>query len=98
MTMAFKHSDWQTNSQTLFQRIAEADKSAVVECMNVYGDFVWCAVKRFTNSDEEAETLVQSVFNDIWQFAGRFDSSKLNENDFISLIIRHRLRQSSAIH
>lgn len=79
--------------QTILQRIAGADKSAVGECLNAYGDFVWQLVRKYSASDADAGKMVQEVFEDIWQYAGRYDSAKLSENDFISMLVRHRLRE-----
>lgn len=82
-------------SQTILQRIANADKSAADECLNVYGDFVWQLVRKYSQSDADAGKMVQEVFNDIWEYARRYDSAKLSENDFISMLVRHRLRQKN---
>lgn len=80
-------------SKTIMQRIADADKSAVVECLNAYGNFVWRTVRKVSSSDKDAEAIVENVFADICKYAKRFSSANLSENDFILMLIRNRLRQ-----
>lgn len=81
------------SSQTILQRVAKADKTAVTDCLNAYGSFVWRVVRNQNFTPEESEKIVQDVFSDIWQFAGRYDSMKFSEDDFILMLIRHRLRR-----
>ena len=95
--MALRHINLEitSQSQTILQRVAIADKSAINDCLNTYGNFVWRTVRKCSISDTDAEKMVQDVFKDIWQYAARYDSAKFSEDDFISLLIRHRLRQKN---
>lgn len=82
------------NSGNIFQRIAGNDKSAVEDCLETYGDLIWGVVKRFVKTEKDAESIVQDIFRDIFNYAGRYESSKLSENDFIALLIRQRLKNA----
>ena len=75
MAMALRHINLEitSQSQTILQRIAAADKSAINECLNTYGDFVWQTVRKHSESNTGAEKMVQEVFKDIWQYAARYD-------------------------
>ena len=76
---------------TILPRIAQGDENAVAECMSQYSNLIWMLAKKYTQTIEDAEDAVQEVFLEIWQNAGRFDSSKASEITFISLIARRRL-------
>ena len=88
-------SVYQTNqsreSSTILPRIVKADKSAVENCIDTYGNLVWAMAREHTNSLEEAEIVTREIFLDIWRYAGRCDSTKFEEPAFIILIARRRL-------
>ena len=79
------------NSLTMFQRIAKNDQTAIADCVDRYGNLIWALARKFTVSTEEAEIAAREIFTDIWQFAGRFDSTDLDEPIFITRIARRRL-------
>lgn len=81
----------QTNPTAIFTRIAQADKSAARECIDVYGNMVWALAKQFTNSAAEAEKAVPEIFADIWQNAAFCDLEISEERVWIALIARRRL-------
>lgn len=80
-----------TNSPAIFQRIAERDKSAVADCVEIYGNFIWAMARKFTASREEAEAATLEIFKDIWQYSRRADQTETAENVLIALIARRRL-------
>lgn len=89
-------SSFSTKNQTekgsdILQRIAEDDKTAVEQCLNVYGGLVWALAKKYCYTREDIEDAVQDIFIDIWKYAGRFDAEKSPEVSFITLIARRRL-------
>ena len=77
-------------ARTVFQRLAQLDKTAVKDCIDSYGNFIWALAKSKTNSLEEAESLTLEIFQDIWKYAERFDSNKSDETTFISVIAHRR--------
>lgn len=78
-------------SLATLSRIALADKSAVKECVDIYGGMVWSLAKKFTGSAGDAEKVVQEIFTDIWENAGRCDLTITDEEVWIALIARRRL-------
>lgn len=77
---------------TIVQRLTEKDKTAVAECIDTYGNFVWALAQKFTASNEEAETAAQEIFLDIWRYAERAaDAPAPAEKLLIALIARQRL-------
>ncbi len=71
-------------SSKILKRIADCDKTAINECIDIYGDLVWALTRKYTADETEAEIAVQEVFSDIWKYAARFDASKIDEATFIS--------------
>lgn len=78
-------------AQTVLHRIASGDKSAVQECLKLYGGLVWSLARRMSPNTDEAEDAVQEIFIDIWKNASRFDAEQASETTFIALIARRRL-------
>lgn len=75
----------------ILHRIAADDKTAIEQCLDVYGGLVWGLAKKYCFTREDAEDAVQEIFIDIWRYAGRFDAAKSPEISFIMLIARRRL-------
>ena len=78
-------------SQTILQRIAAGDKTAVQECLSTYGGLVWSIARKLLRNSDDAEDAVQEVFVDVWKNAGRFDESQASETTFIAMIARRRV-------
>ena len=78
-------------TQSVLQRIAQGDKSAVEECLKTYGGLVWSLARRMSPKTEEAEDAVQEIFIEIWKNAGRFDDGQSSETTFVAMIARRRL-------
>lgn len=80
-----------TESLNILERIANKDKTAVKDCVDAYGNFIWALAQKFTQSREEAEAAAQEIFTDIWRYAERADKSQHAESVLISMIARRRL-------
>lgn len=80
-----------SNTLTIFQRIAEKDKTAVKECIDTYGNLIWALAKKFRTSNEEAEKATQKIFIDIWQNAECSSQSQTSEKLLIAQISLRRL-------
>lgn len=77
----------------VLSRIGQKDRSAVKECIDTYGDWIWGMAQTFTDSTEAAEAVTENVFLRIWQNAERYDDSKYDERTFIAIIARLEIRQ-----
>jgi DNA-directed RNA polymerase specialized sigma24 family protein len=80
-----------TKTLTILQRIAKKDQTAVKDCVDNYGSFIWALARKFTRSREEAEAAAQEIFTDIWRYTERADQPQCAENLLIALIARRRL-------
>ena len=80
-----------TKPLTILQRIGNKDKTAVIDCIETYGNFIWALASKFTASREEAEAATLEIFIDIWRYAERADEPQSAENLLIALIARRRL-------
>jgi RNA polymerase sigma-70 factor (ECF subfamily) len=78
-------------AETILNRIARGDKTAVQECLDKYGGLVWSLARRMSPNTEDAEDAVQEIFIDIWKNADRFDEEQSSETTFIAMIARRRL-------
>lgn len=78
-----------TNS--VLQRIAAGDESAVRDCLKAYGGLVWSLARRMLRNQEDAEDAVQEIFLDIWKNAPKFDPEQSSDTTFIAMIARRRL-------
>ena len=72
-------------------RVENKDQTAIKDCFDTYGNFIWTLARKFTASTEEAEAATQEIFIDIWSYSQRADKSQSAENLLIALIARRRL-------
>ncbi|MGI8883117.1 MAG: RNA polymerase sigma factor [Pyrinomonadaceae bacterium] len=80
-----------TKPLTILQRIENKDRTAVEDCIDTYGNFIWALARKFTASREEAEAATQEIFIDIWRYSERADQLQPAEDVLIALIARRRL-------
>jgi RNA polymerase sigma-70 factor, ECF subfamily len=80
-----------TSQNSILERIAAGDPSAVQACIDTYGDLIWSLARRFLRNDADAEDAVQDIFIDLWGSAARFDHNVASEIAFVSTIARRRL-------
>ena len=83
-----------TGTSTILQRIAERDETAVKDCIDAYGDFIWTLAKKFTVSSEAAARATEEIFTDIWQYSERAGDNQSVEEKLIARIALRRLIQS----
>ncbi|MCD9185221.1 MAG: hypothetical protein LUM44_02220 [Pyrinomonadaceae bacterium] len=82
--------------KTILQRIAESDQTAVNECLENYGNYIWAMAKKCCKDQIETEELVQKIFFDIWKNAERFDAENSDEKTFIAgLLLRRTLNKTN---
>ncbi len=77
--------------QTILNRIANGDRSAVQECLDTYGGLVWSIARKLLRNSADSEDAVQDVFIDIWKNAARFDAEQASETTFVAMIARRRI-------
>ncbi|HMO35736.1 MAG TPA: sigma-70 family RNA polymerase sigma factor [Gemmatales bacterium] len=78
-------------ANTVLQRIARGDKSAVQECLARYGGLVWSLARRFLGNPTEAEDAVQDIFVELWKNADRYNPMLSSEPTYITMVARRRL-------
>ena len=79
----------------ILQRIAQRDRTAVEDCLDAYGSRIWAMAKKNAASTEEAETITEEIFLEIWKHAARFDPDKCSETNFVMLLcLRHLIRRA----
>lgn len=78
-------------TQSILNRIASGDPSAVRECLDRYGGLVWCLARRLSRTRSDAEDATQDIFLQIWRQANRFDDALGSEQALIAMIARRRL-------
>ena len=78
-------------AESILQRIASGDTSAVQDCLDKYGGLVWSLARRMLADNNEAEDAVQEIFIELWKNAERFDEKQSSETTFIAMIARRRL-------
>ncbi len=80
-----------TRTQTVLQRIAAGDATAVEDCLDQYGNLVWSIARRFCGRHADAEDVVQEIFVEIWRNAPRYTPEFSSESTFITMLARRRL-------
>ena len=80
-----------TETLTILQRVAERDKTAVKDCIDTYGDFIWTLARKLTASSEEAEAATEEIFIDIWRCCERSRNTQSTEKKLIAMIALRRL-------
>ncbi len=83
------------SSSNVLQRVAKGDRTAIKDCIENYGDWIWSMAKKFTDSTEDAEAVTQEIFLNIWRYAARFEETNFDELLFITIIARRQLRKYS---
>jgi DNA-directed RNA polymerase specialized sigma24 family protein len=84
-----------TETSTILRRIAERDKTAIKDCIDVYGNFIWALARKLTRSREEAEAATEEIFTDIWRYSEREGDTRSSEEKLIAMIALRRLIKSS---
>lgn len=78
------------DNEPILTRFARGDRSAVEECLDLFGGLVRATARRFFG-EADAEDMIQEIFLDVWKCAGRCDPSVARESTFIMTIARRRL-------
>ncbi len=84
-----------TEPSTILRRIAEKDKTAVKDCIDTYGNFIWALARKLTASREKAEAATEEIFIDIWRYCERARDTQSIEKKLIAMIALRRLIKPS---
>ncbi|MDQ3181872.1 MAG: hypothetical protein M3Q33_15315 [Acidobacteriota bacterium] len=91
MTALTTQTIQKTEPLTILQRIADRDKTAIEDCIDTYGNFVWALARKLTGSREEAESATEEIFIDIWQYCESARNARAIEEKLIAMIALRRL-------
>ncbi len=78
-------------ASTIFQRLYKQDGTAVVDCVNKYGDKIWAFSNKYMRSRQEAEALTCEIFQDIWVYAKTKGDSPIVDDLLVKEIAVRRL-------
>ncbi len=78
-----------TETSTILRRIAEKDKTAVKDCIDTYGNFIWALARKFTASREIAEAATEEIFVDIWRYSESACNTRSIEKKLILYFFKH---------
>lgn len=81
----------QYKTRMILRRVSTGDKSAIEDCVNIYGSVIWALARKYTETAAEAENAVLEIFGDLWKYAKHFESIECVEVNFVWLIVRRRL-------
>ena len=84
-----------TETSTILRRIAKKDKTAVKDCIDTYGSFIWALARKLTASSAEAEAATEEIFTDIWQYCECIRNTQSIEKKLIAMIALRRLIKPS---
>lgn len=74
----------------LVRRIAERDQSAIAELYARHAPLLLALARRILGTLEDAEEVLQEVFLQVWNQAGRYDVSRSSVSTWLVLITRSR--------
>ena len=80
-----------TETSTLLRRVVEKDKTAIQDCIDAYGNFIWALARKLTASREKAEAVTEEIFIDIWRYCERERNTQSTEKKLIAMIALRRL-------
>ena len=78
-------------AESILPLVAAGNRDAMERCLERYENLVWSAARRYLGASAEAEDIVQEIFIELWQKAGRFDPARASESTYVMLIARRRL-------
>ena len=75
---------------TLVEAVATGDESALAQLYDRYSGLLVGLSRRIVGSQEEAEDVLQDVFVQVWNQAGRYDRRRSSVSTWLVLITRSR--------
>ncbi len=78
------------DDETLLERIAGGEASALTELYERYSPLLLSLSRRILSSVSDAEEVIQEVFLQVWNQAGRYDTRRSSVSTWLVLITRSR--------
>lgn len=75
---------------TLVDRIAEGDQSALADLYDRYSGLLLALARRILSDISDAEEVLQEVFLQVWNQAGRYETGRSSVSTWLVLITRSR--------
>lgn len=79
-----------TDEAELIERISERDQEALKDLYERYGGLLLALARRILNDANDAEEVLQEVFLQVWNQAGRYDHRRSSVSTWLVLITRSR--------
>ena len=80
-----------TVTRTIFQRLNDDDRTAVGDCIRIYGNELWRFAGEHTHTVEDSSILASEIFQDIWEFGELRGNTPEPEDLLIKKIAIRRL-------
>jgi RNA polymerase sigma-70 factor (ECF subfamily) len=74
----------------LLRRIAAGDRGAFAEFYDLYSALMFSVASKILNNAGEAEDVLQEVFLQIWEKAGRFDPKLGKASSWAAILVRNK--------
>ncbi len=74
----------------LVRRVAERDESALAELYDRFSGLLLALARRVLGDSSDAEEVLQEVFLQVWNQAGRYDGKRSSVSTWLVLITRSR--------
>lgn len=74
----------------IVHRIAQGDQAALSDLYERFAGLLVALARRVLNNDQDAEEILQEVFLQVWNQAGRYDPSRSSVSTWLVLITRSR--------
>lgn len=74
----------------IVRRIAQGEQSALSELYDRFAGLLLALARRVLHNDQDAEEILQEVFLQVWNQAGRYDPERSSVSTWLVLITRSR--------
>lgn len=90
LTKIVNEQETQDHDVALLRRIAGGDRSAFAEFYDRHSTLMFSVASKILNDSSEAEDVLQEVFVQIWEKAGRFDPQLGRASSWSATLVRNR--------
>jgi RNA polymerase sigma-70 factor (ECF subfamily) len=90
LTKPVNEQETQDHDVALLRRIASGDRSAFAEFYDRHATLMFSVASKILNDSGEAEDVLQEVFVQIWEKAGKFDPNLGKASSWAVTLVRNR--------